>query len=102
MVLFESRLSPNSLYILDEPETPLSPQNQLTLLTLIDEQLKQGSQFIIASHSPILMAHPKACIYDMTQDAIQQIVYDDVENVAFMKHFMSDPQRFMYYALEDE
>lgn len=102
MALFQSRLSPNSLYILDEPETPLSPQNQLTLLTLIDEQIKQGSQFIIASHSPILMAHPKAAIYEISEDGMREIDYEDVENVSFMKHFMSDPKRFMHYTFEEK
>ena len=99
--MFKSRLSPNSLYILDEPETPLSPQNQLTLLCLIDEQIKQGSQFIIASHSPILTAHPEAAIYEISSQSIEEIAYDDIDNVAFMKHFMADPKRFMHYALKE-
>ena len=101
LALFKSRLSPNSLYILDEPETPLSPQNQLTLLCLIDEQIKQGSQFIIASHSPILTAHPEAAIYEISSQSIEEIAYDDIDNVAFMKPFMADPKRFMHYALKE-
>lgn len=95
--LFKSRLSPNSLYLLDEPETPLSPQNQLTLLYMIDEQIKQGSQFIIASHSPVLTAYPDADIYAINPDEIRQIAYEEIENVEFMKNFMADPKRFMHY-----
>ena len=100
LALFKNRLAPNSLYILDEPETPLSSQNQLTLLYLIDEQIKQGSQFIIASHSPILTAHPEAEIFHIQAEGIEKIAYEEVENVAFMQHFMADPQRFMYYTFE--
>lgn len=97
LALFKSRLSPNSLYLLDEPETPLSPQNQLTLLYMIHEQIEQGSQFIIASHSPILTAYPNSDIYNICTDEIRTIEYNEIENVEFMKNFMSDPERFMYY-----
>ncbi len=102
LALFKSRLAPNSLYLLDEPETPFSPQNQLALLQMIDDQIKQGAQFIIASHSPILTAHPEAVIYEISDTHIAPIDYDEIENVSFMKHFMSDPQRFMYYMLENQ
>lgn len=102
LALFKSRLVPKSLYLLDEPETPLSSQNQLALLHMIDAQIKQGAQFIIASHSPILTAHPDAVIYRMEEDQINSISYDEIENVAFMKNFMTDPKRFMYYTLENQ
>lgn len=102
LALFKSRLTPKSLYLLDEPETPLSSQNQLTLLHMIDAQIKQGAQFIIASHSPILTAHPDAVIYQIDEDRITSISYDEIENVTFMKSFMADPQRFMYYTLENQ
>lgn len=65
---FSERLRANSLYLLDEPETPLSMQNQLSLIKLIDEAVKEGSQFIIASHSPILLAYPNAIIYDFSDN----------------------------------
>ena len=101
LALFKSRLTPNSLYLLDEPETPLSPQNQLTLLYMIDEQIKQGSQFIIASHSPVLTAYPDADIYNIKSESIKLIDYEEIENVEFMKNFMADPKRFMYYTFEN-
>lgn len=99
--LFKNRLTSNGLYLLDEPEIPFSSQNQLALLHMIDQQIKKGSQFIIASHSPILMAHPEAVIYKIDEYKIKPISYDEVENVSFMKNFMSDPQRFMYYTLNN-
>lgn len=101
LALFKSRLVPNSLYLLDEPETPLSPQNQLTLLHMINEQIRQGSQFIIASHSPVLTAYPEADIYKIEEEKVSKINYEEIENVAFMKHFMADPKRFMYYSFEN-
>lgn len=100
LALFKSRLSPNSIYLLDEPETPLSPQNQLTLLYMIDEQIKQGSQFIISSHSPILTAYPNAEIYNISSTQIKLIEYEEIENVEFMKNFMADPKRYMHYTFE--
>jgi len=100
LALFKSRLSPNSLYLLDEPETPLSPQNQLTLLYMIDEQIRQGSQFIIASHSPILTAYPSADIYNISSSKIKLVEYEEIENVDFMKNFMADPKRYMHYSFE--
>lgn len=101
LALFKSRLVPNSLYLLDEPETPLSPQNQLTLLHMINEQIRQGSQFIIASHSPVLTAYPEADIYKIEEEKVSKINYEEIENVAFMKYFMADPKRFMYYSFEN-
>ena len=97
--LFKSRLTPNSLYLLDEPEISLSPQNQLTLLYMIDQEIKRGSQFIIATHSTILTSHPKATIYSITENSIEPIHYDEMENVVFMKSFMASPERFIHYTL---
>ncbi|MFP7307909.1 AAA family ATPase [Enterococcus faecalis] len=102
LALFKSRLTPKSLYLLDEPETPLSSQNQLALLHMIDAQIKKGAQFIIASHSPILTAHPDAVIYRVEEERIASISYDEIENVVFMKNFMADPKRFMYYTLDKQ
>lgn len=101
LALFKSRLKPKSLYFLDEPETPLSPQNQLSLLYMIHEQSKKGAQFVISTHSPILMAYPEAEILELTRDGFNSIDYDDVEHVQFMKSFMADPKRFMHYTFND-
>src|SRR6266480_579416 len=61
--LFESRFIPGGLYLLDEPEAPLSPQSQLALLAMIAEMVAQDAQFLIATHSPMLLAFPKATTY---------------------------------------
>lgn len=99
--LFQSRLHPNGLYILDEPESPLTPQNQLSLLYMIHEQVKNGSQFLISTHSPVLMAYPNADIIEISKDRLQPISYNDIDHVQFMKNFMDDPQRFMHYTFKD-
>lgn len=101
-LFFESRLREKSVYILDEPESPLSPQNQLAFMRLMKEAVDQGSQFIIASHSPILLAYPGADIISISESKTERIEYDDIENVKFMKSFMKDPNRFIYYNFSDE
>lgn len=68
---------------------------------MIDTQINNSAQFIITSHSPILTAHPDAVIYRIEDDRIDSIAYNEIENVAFMRNFMSDSKRFMYYTLKD-
>lgn len=93
--LFSSRLVPEGLYILDEPETPLSPQKQLTLLSLIKQMTGESCQFIIATHSPILMAFPEAQILSFDSSPIRQIDYDDVEHVTLTKSFLNNPDNYL-------
>jgi predicted ATPase len=93
--LFSSRLVPEGLYILDEPETPLSPQKQLTLLSLMKQMTEESCQFIIATHSPIIMAFPEAQIVSFDGSAITPIEYDDVDHVALTKSFLSNPENFL-------
>lgn len=97
---FASRLRKNSLYLLDEPESPLSFQNQLSLLSLIDEYTKQGSQFIICTHSPILLAYPNAKIYYF-DNTIESIEYDEHPIVKDYQVFLNSPKRFMHHLLKD-
>jgi predicted ATPase len=92
--LLKGRLNPNGLYLLDEPETPLSPIHQLTLLSLIMEMLKSNCQFIIATHSPILMALPGALILQFDQ-TIQSVAWDDVEHVEITRSFLNNPQSYL-------
>lgn len=93
--LFNRRLYPNGLYLLDEPESPLSPKRQLTLLELIIKAARRGAQFVIATHSPILLACPGACIYSFDALPIRRVAYADLEHVAVMRDFMNDPERFL-------
>jgi predicted ATPase len=94
--LFEARLVPNGLYLLDEPEAPLSPMKQLTLLAMVQQMVQvHGAQFIIATHSPILMAYPDARIYGFDGGTIQPMAYDEVEHVIVTKAFMKNPAQFL-------
>lgn len=82
------------LFIFDEPESALSPQRLLSLMTAIHELVKQGSQFIIATHSPILLAYPDAHIYELSQDGITAASYDTVEHVQLTRNFLANPKLF--------
>lgn len=93
--MFESRIVPGGLYLLDEPETPLSPLRQLSLLSLMKEMVEQGCQFIIATHSPILMAFPGANIISFDTAPPSTVAYDDVEHVALTREFLKDPEGFL-------
>jgi predicted ATPase len=94
--LFQSRLVPNGLYLMDEPEAPLSPMRQLTLISLIKTMVaEQNAQFIIATHSPMLMALPGATIYNFDGSTISPVAYDDVDHVTLTRAFMRDPQQFL-------
>ncbi len=93
--VLKSRIIPQGLYLLDEPETPLSPLRQLTLISLLKEKLEQGCQFIIATHSPILMAFPDSTIYAFDEGEIREIDYFDTEHYSLTKAFLDDPQNFI-------
>lgn len=99
--LFKARLRPHSLYVLDEPETPLTPQNQLSLLVLIDDMIKQGSQFIIATHSPVIMAYPQAQLLEIRGNKIEEVEYEEIEHVRFMEQFIKSPQSYMRHLFRD-
>lgn len=89
------RFRGNGLYILDEPEAALSPQRQLTLLTIINRLVEErDSQFIIATHSPILMAYPKALIYRLGSSRIEPVAYEDTEHYTITRDFLNSPERF--------
>ncbi|MCJ8006810.1 AAA family ATPase [Lederbergia wuyishanensis] len=92
---FQARIRPNGLYLLDEPETPLSPMRQLSLISIILEAVKEDSQFIIITHSPILMALPEAEIYSFDVHPPQLIQYEDIEHVQITKNFLDSPQSFL-------
>jgi len=95
LALFQSRFVPGGLYLLDEPEAPLSPLRQLALISIINEMLSQDAQFIIATHSPILMAFPKAVIYNFDHSSIKPVEYTDLEHVNLTRSFLNDPQAYL-------
>lgn len=93
--LFQSRLQPNGLYLLDEPEAPLSPTRQLTLLAMIKQMVAQNCQFIIATHSPILMAYPGATILSFDYAPARRVVYEELEHVTVTRSFLNDPEAYL-------
>ncbi len=100
MSLVQNRFGGNGLYILDEPEAALSPTRLLTLISEIDRLVKKNSQFIIATHSPILMAFPDAEIFEFSGDGITTVNYTQTEHYKVTKAFLSDPERMLKMVLE--
>lgn len=94
---FHSRFVPGGLYILDEPETPLSPLKQLSFLYLLKDAVKQGAQFIIATHSPIIMAYPQATLLAIEEGKLVNRKYDELEHVQFTKAFLERPEQFLQH-----
>ncbi|MCZ7672683.1 MAG: AAA family ATPase [Chloroflexi bacterium] len=97
LTLFQSRFVPNGLYLLDEPEAPLSPIRQLAFLATLKAMVAQNAQFIIATHSPIIMAFPEAVILNFDAAPIQQTPYNEVEHVQLMKSFLNNPDAFLQH-----
>jgi predicted ATPase len=96
MSFFKSRFKIKGLYLLDEPETALSPKSQLALLTLLKEMARAGhAQFIIATHSPILLACPGSAIFSFDHIPIRQIAYEDTEYYRIYKSFMNNRTQYL-------
>lgn len=93
--LVKSRLVWGGLYLLDEPEAALSPLSQLGLILLVNEMVSKESQFIIATHSPILMAIPDAVILDFDLKPLTPVNYDELSHVKLFRSFLDDPQAFI-------
>jgi predicted ATPase len=98
--LVQNRFTDHGLYILDEPEAALSPQRQLSLLCMIDELAKEGSQFIIATHSPILISYRDGTILDLNNN-FKEIEYKDTDIYKLYKMYLDNPER-MQHNLFDE
>ncbi len=92
---FEQRLVPGGLYLLDEPEAPLSPLRQLAFLSLLKQFTARECQFLIVTHSPILMAFPGAQLLDFNVAPIRPIAYDEVEGVALTRAFLNAPDAYL-------
>lgn len=99
LALVQERFWGNGLYILDEPKSALSPMKILTLMAEMDRLVKNNSQFIIATHSPILMAFPNALIYEITENGIKKTNYKDTEHYQITKNFLENPERMLKYLL---
>lgn len=102
MSLFLHKFQGNSLYILDEPEAALSPARQLTMIARMHELVRQGCQFIIATHSPIIMAYPAAEIYTLNEEGYSKVSYKETEHYQITKAFLDEPNRMLNILLEEE
>lgn len=102
LALFANRLGGEGLYIVDEPEAALSPTRQLSLLSMIHDLVLKGSQFIIATHSPILMAYPKAKIYLLTENALEEVDYTATEHFSLTRAFLNDHRAMLRRLLGED
>ncbi|MNZ90576.1 recombination protein F [compost metagenome] len=92
---FLHRFNGNGLYIMDEPEAALSPFRQMAMLSRIHQLVERNSQFIISTHSPILMAYPDAVIYNLTSDGIAKVELEHTEHFLLMKEFVNNRERML-------
>lgn len=100
LALMTQRFGGQGLYILDEPEAALSPQRQLAVLARIHDLVLDHSQFIIATHSPILMAYPDSVIYLCSKEGVSQVAYEDTEHFQVTRNFLADPKRVLRTLME--
>jgi predicted ATPase len=98
--IVKNRFFGNGLYILDEPEAALSPMRILTLLAEIKRLADEGSQFIIATHSPILMAFPNSDILEFSEKGICSVEYKNTEHYNITKNFLENPEKMLHYLFE--
>ena len=101
LAIVQNRFSGNGLYLLDEPEAALSPMRLLTLMVEIQRLTEMASQFIIATHSPILMALPGADIMEFSSAGIRKVSYQETEHYQITKRFLDDPQHMLHYLLNN-
>ncbi len=90
--LMMNRFGGHAFYVLDEPEAALSPSRQLAMIARIHNLVQSHSQFVIATHSPILMAYPEAWLYQITPDGLARIEYRQTEHFIVAKRFLNDPE----------
>jgi predicted ATPase len=101
LALAANRFGGEGFYVLDEPEAALSVTGALALLAIVVRAARSGAQFIIATHSPILLACPDAEIYELDDSGLARCPYDDLDAVRFTRGFLDAPERFIRAALQD-
>lgn len=100
LALMMNRFGGKGLYILDEPEAALSPQRQLAVLSRLHDLVQDSSQFVIATHSPLLMAYPDSWIYSCTASGLVRVEYKETEHYRVTYNFLSNPERMLRVLLE--
>jgi predicted ATPase len=101
LALAANRFGADGLYLLDEPEAALSVTGALALLAIVTRAADSGAQFVIATHSPVLLAAPAAQIYELDEEGINRAVYDDLQAVRQMRGFLDAPDRYLRQILID-
>ena len=102
LALFANRFE-HGIYILDEPEAALSPQRQLTFLKIIHDLASPGhAQFLIATHSPIILSYPGAMLFGLDETGIQTIAYRDAEHYRLTRDFLNAPEQFLHHLFDDD
>jgi predicted ATPase len=101
LTLMTERFSGNGVYLFDEPEAALSPQRQLAFLVALHDLVLRGGQFIIATHSPILMAYPDATIYQFSVEGIAPIEYEETEHYKVTRAFLTRTKQMLDELLSD-
>jgi predicted ATPase len=99
--LVKNRFGPNGLYVLDEPEAALSMRGNLALMRRMHDLVAQGSQFIISTHSPILLGYPGAKIYVLSDDGMAETPYEETEVFGLTRAFLGDRAEFLHHLFED-
>jgi len=102
IALVTNRFGPNGLYVLDEPEAALSLRGNLALMRRMHDLAAQGSQFIVSTHSPILLGYPDAQIYVLSDDGVVETPYEQTEVVEMTRAFLSDRGAFLHHLFEDD
>jgi predicted ATPase len=95
LTLALERFLPDGVFVLDEPEAALSPQGALSLLRRMRELALDGAQFVVATHSPILMAYPDAYVYELGEEGIERVAFRDTDHYRLTRAFLEDPQAFL-------
>jgi predicted ATPase len=90
--LMNNRFGGHGFYVLDEPEAALSPSRQLAMLVRMHALVRDASQFVIATHSPILMAYPDAWIYQINERGLERVAYEDTDHYVIARRFLTDPR----------
>jgi len=103
LAFFKNRLGSGGFFIFDEPEAALSPQRQLSLMVIMHEICKNShnGQFIIATHSPILLAYPGATIYSCDSGVLEKINYTDTQHYQITKRFLDNPDQYLHHLFKD-
>ncbi len=102
LALFTNRFHGHGFYILDEPEAALSPTRQMAVISRLHQLVRMNSQFIVATHSPIIMAYPEATILQLTADGIQAVSYTETEHFLVTRDFLNRHERMLRLLMEGD